>query len=226
MWTAMLASPLLLTAWCPVAPRGCTIWQEPSRQFVSHRSAYPTAALPPDAAQNWFVSVPRSLPATAAQAVRSTLLALRAGHRQLKVDAAIPELDPVSPAYRLVELIAFAQQLGVGVLDAQPSLLPRARPHLKLLFASPADATFAGGLVQYTNLPVSVLGASTSLGPKDGAFMVVAPRGGDKRIEDALEELQRSAGDRPMILLNPRLGNAALSERCETAYLLNPLTVS
>ena len=78
----------------------------------------------------------------------------------------------------------------------------------------------AGAAVLDTSLPVSVLGYSTSVGPRDGAFIVVAPSltsGMD--MEGALNALLQEAGGRLVMLINPRLGNAPILTTFEPCYL-------
>eukprot|EP00967_Tisochrysis_lutea_P133227 scaffold233499_cov28-Tisochrysis_lutea.AAC.1 len=192
------------------------------RAPLSPRHCSPRACAPE--APRWFVSVPRSLSSLSLQASRSVLAALSAGERRLCVEAALPELDPASTAFKYMELLAFVEQLGLGLLEA--GALPNARPHVKLLFASSADATLAGGAITYTNLPVSVLGAQTAMGERDGAFILVTPRAGQgigppAAIEAAAGHVLAAAGSRPVVLVNPRLGGASpLQSSCKPAYFV------
>jgi len=177
----------------------------------------------PAEASNWFVSVPRSLAQTSQQATRSLRGATRAGHRQLLIEASLPELEPSSETYRFIEMLTFAQQIGLSLLES--GLLPPARPHVKLLFGSAGDATVAGGLTQYTDMPVSVVGASTAMGPRDGAFVFVSPRAGPQS-EAALADIVDKASGRPVVLINPRLGQSAALRGFMPAYLIRPLSVT
>ena len=100
-----------------------------------------TAAEP----SNWHVTGPRSYGDAAEQAARSTLAAARDGGRRLLVENAAIELSPCSEYYQPSELIGIVHRLALALLEAPPvGLLPASRPHIKLLFSSPADATLAG----------------------------------------------------------------------------------
>jgi hypothetical protein len=175
-------------------------------------------------APRWFVTVPRSLAGVSEQAARSVLSAAQADERRMVVEASLPELDPTSPAFRYMELLAFVQQLGLNLLNS--GTLPRSRPHVKLLFCGAADATLAGGAITYTNLPVSVLGAQTCMGEQDGAFILVTPRAGQgvgqaAAVEAAAARVLAAAGSRPVIVVNPRLGGASLLESsCTPVYFV------
>ena len=103
-----------------------------------------TAAEP----SNWHVTVPRSYGDAAEQAARSTLAAARDGGRRLLVENAAIELNPGSKYYQPSELIGIVHRLALALLEAPPvGLLPASRPHIKLLFSSPADATLAGASI-------------------------------------------------------------------------------
>ena len=67
------------------------------------------------------------------------------------------------------------------------------------------------------------------VGPRDGAFIVVAPNAAERSVdaEAALRGLLGAAQGRPVIVINPRLGggSAALAS-CEPAYLVRPLELA
>ena len=44
-------------------------------------------------------------------------------------------------------------------------------------------------------------------------------------VERAVADLLAAAGNRPVVVVNPRLGNSALTSTFERAYLLRPLSV-
>ena len=82
----------------------------------------------------------------------------------------------IRDSYQPSELIGIVHRLALALLEAPPvGLLPASRPHIKLLFSSPADATLAGASILTPDTPVSCLGHPSALGPRDGAFIVVSP---------------------------------------------------
>ena len=115
--------------------------------------------------ENWFVQVPMSFEALGTQAARAVSSGLSYS-RRLIVEAAAPELDPASPSYKPDEMIAFARDLAeLSILNKKPPMLPTAKPHVKLLFGSTADATMAGAGILTTSLPCLLY---TSPSPRDG----------------------------------------------------------
>ena len=177
-------------------------------------------------APSWFVEVPSSFEGLATQAARALVGAIRTGQRRLVVEAAAPELDPTSgESFRITELTAFAHDIARPLLDLG---LPASKSHVKLLFASSADATLAGSSIFTTSMPVSVLGHPNAIGPRDGAFVVVAPSAADRAVnaEAALSGLLQQAGGRTVVIINPRLGNAPLLSTFETCYLMRRLSVA
>lgn len=183
----------------------------------------------PAAVERWHVDVPATFGSMAQQSGRSVRNALPSSSRLL-VEAAAPELDPANAEYfRPDELIGFARDLAAAaLLQGNANLLPVSKPHCKLLFGDPKEATMAGAAILDTSLPVSVLGYPTAVGPRDGAFVVVAPslrRGTGVDQEAALGALLQEAGRRPVILINPRLGNTPLLRTFEQAYLMRPLSL-
>lgn len=181
---------------------------------------------PPAVAEagRWYVTVPTTFDATADQAARAVMGAVKAGKRQVLVEAATPELDPASGAFRVPDLVRFAHSVAMPMAGMG---LPAGRPHVKLLFANAADATIAGAAIMSTDTPVSCLGHPSALGPRDGAFVVVAPSTAERSVacEAALADLLVAAAGRPVVLVNPRLGNSPLTDGFEPAYLLKPLSL-
>jgi hypothetical protein len=177
-----------------------------------------------DDVSKWFIEPPGTFEAMATQATRSVLSAVP-DRRRLVVEASVPELDPLSPSFQPQELVGFAAEVAEPLISRAG--LPRSRPHVKLLFGSPADAALAGASIQITDLPVSVLGHPSALGPRDGAFVVVAPTASSDAVdaERALSDLLEAAGQRVVVLVNPRLGNAPLLQTFEACYMMRPLTV-
>ena len=178
-------------------------------------------------AEKWFIEPPSTFEGMASQASRSLLGALGANRRRLIVETAAPELDPSmnGKGYKPQELVAFAHDVAQPLL--QRGGLPKSKPHTKLLFSSMAEATLAGGTILTTDLPVSMLGHPSAIGPRDGAFIVVAPNAAtaDVDAERALSDLVQQAGSRLVVLVNPRLGNAPLLSTFEPCYLMRPLSV-
>ena len=171
----------------------------------------------------WFVEVPSTFEAMATQASRSLLSALPHG-RRFTVEAAVPELDPTcGSTFRPPELVAFAHDVAEPLISRAG--LPASKPHVKLLFSNAADATLAGASILTTSLPVSVLGHSSAVGPRDGAFVVVAPTLADRQIDTdrALADLLQVAGGRLVVLINPRMGNSPLLNHFLPAYFMRPL---
>lgn len=166
-------------------------------------------------APRWFVTVPRTVTAIGEQAARSVAGAAAAGQLRLAVECAVPELDPSSPSFRLIELVSLAHALALPLLEPRALPMPASRPMIKLLFSSTSDATLAGASILTTALPVSVLGHPSMIGPRDGAYVVVAPSVAERSVdaEGALRALLSTG--RPVIVLNPRLGggSAAMSDR-------------
>ena len=175
----------------------------------------------PPTAPNWFVEPPGTFEAMASQASRS-VLAARSQRQRLIVEASAPELDPASPSHRKQELVNFAHDVGQPLLSG----LPVSKPHVKLLFSTFADAALAGASIMTTSLPVAMLGTPTAVGPRDGAFIIVAPTSSDEiDVERAVSDLLQIAGGRLVILINPRVGNAPFLSTFEQAYLMRPLSV-
>jgi len=63
------------------------------------------------------------------------------------------------------------------------------------------------------------------MGPRDGAFVFVSPRAGPQS-EAALADIVDKASGRPVVLINPRLGQSAALRGFMPAYLIRPLSVT
>ena len=162
----------------------------------------------------WYVDVPTTYGSMAKQAGRSALAAVPKS-RKLIVESATPEFDQQSEYYQAQELVSFAYGVAEPLLGGAG--LPPSNPHVKLLFGSTVDATIAAASIKTTSLPVSVLGHAQSIGPGDGAFVVVAPTsGGPVDVERAVEELVKAAAGRLVVLVNPRMGNCPLLQKFDT----------
>ena len=203
----------------------CTLLSPPG---LLPRCPPPRANAAADSPSSWHVTVPRTLESTASQAARSCLNALRAGRSRVWVEVAAPEFDPGSPIYRQLRLTALATQLALPLLDAA-ELLPASRRRVKMIYACPADAAAASGASFVADLPAAVLGSATAVDAADGAFVLVAPslqHGPAARAERAVADVAAAAGSRPVVVLNPRLGNSAALAEFERGYLCRPLAVS
>ena len=171
----------------------------------------------------WFIEPPGTFEAMSSQCSRSVLNAMRQ-RRRVVVESAAPELDPASPNFKQQELVAFAHDVAQPLLERAG--LSKSQPHVKLLFSNSKDATLAGASIFTTSLPVSMLGHPSAVGPRDGAFVVVAPSPSkDIDTERALADLLEQSGQRLVVLINPRMGNSPLLNTFESAYLMRPLSV-
>jgi len=145
----------------------------------------------------------------------------------LIIEAATPELDPASDVCRFPELVRFGQDVARPLLHS--ALLPASKPHVKLLFSSSADATFAGAGILDTSMPVSILGHPNAVGARDGAFVVIAPCPKERpasALEADIDQLVQQAAGRLVVLVNPRIGNTPMLDTFESAYLMRPLSLA
>jgi hypothetical protein len=228
-WYLMLSiAAVLALSWQPTAvlPRRTTL----RRAAVTACSPPPTEAPdwpPPAEAPDWFVTVPRSLEAIADQAAQSVRSAIRAGRGRVLVEIAAPEFDPLSPHFRHLRLASLVNQLATPLLGLR-DVLPASRPRVKLLYSTVEEATIASGASFTADLPVSFIGSPNACEPADGAFVLVAPalRGAAVPIEAAVARVVDAAAGRPVIVVNPRLGNSAALQGFEPGYLLRPLALT
>lgn len=214
---------VLALSWQPTAvlPRPTT-----RRAAVTACSPPPTEAPdwpPPAEAPDWFVTVPRSLEAIADQAAQSVRSAIRAGRGRVLVEIAAPEFDPLSPHFRHLRLASLVNQLATPLLGLRAS-----RPRVKLLYSTVEEATIVSGASFAADLPVSFIGSPNACEPADGAFVLVAPalRGAAVPIEAVVAGVVDAAAGRPVIVVNPRLGNSAALQGFEPGYLLRPLALT
>jgi hypothetical protein len=168
---------------------------------------------------------PTTLEEAIAQAQQATFAAISAGYGRLQVDLQLPELKPMEPAQMF--LTAFADY-GAG---------------LKIFFTDAGAAAMARQAWSewpYRIKSVDVAGSRQTstveelVEPEDQAFVFIAPSAVEVLV---VEKVCTAAGDRPVILFNPRLedvsvvgiGYAArqLRERflntVEPCYCLRPL---
>ena len=221
---------ILALSWQPIAllPRPTTLRR---RAAVTACSPSPSTEVPdwppPAKAPDWFVTMPRSLEAIADQAAQSARGAILAGRGRVLVEIAAPEFDPSSPHFRHLRLARLVSQLASPLLG-QRDVLPASRPRVKLLYSTVEEATIASGASFTADLPVSFIGSPNACEPADGAFVLVAPalRGATVPIEAAVAGVVGAAAGRPVIVVNPRLGNSAALQGFELGYLLRPLALT
>jgi len=176
-------------------------------------------------AERWYVDVPSTFDEMARQASRAVIGALPHTGR-LIIEAAAPELDPASKNYRPEDLMLFVALIGQAI--ANQSLLPPSRPDVKLLF-SKESSILAGAFVMDPRMPVQAFGFPSAIGETDGAFVIVSPSLGPAfgiNCEAALNALMQEAGRRPIVLINPRLGNSPVISTFTQAYLMRPLSLT
>ena len=215
----MLVGTVVALAWQPTAA--------PLPRAPLRRCAALTCSSAPTEVPDWFVTVPRSVEAIADQATRSVVGAIRAGRGRVLVEVAAPEFDPSSPHFRHLRLTSLVNQLATPLLELR-DVLPASRPRIKLLYNTVEEATLASGASFTADLPVSFVGSPLACEPADGAFVLVAPalRGAKVPIEAAVARLVDAAAGRPVIVINPRLGNSAALQGFESGYLLRPLVLT
>lgn len=161
---------------------------------------------------------PDSLATAIAQAQQATTHALTAGKNRLQIEVLLPDLSPMALAHDYLSLFS---DLGAD---------------LKVFFADAGAAALARR--EWGNPSYSVRGVNellTPLVPSDRAVVIVAPTPVEVT---TIEQMCLAAGDRPFILLNPKLQDAAvvgigyagrqLRERflntLELCYYLRPLS--
>jgi hypothetical protein len=172
-----------------------------------------------------MIDFPTTLDEAITQAQAATQAALTAGYTRLQVELAIPELKPMQPAYQFLPVLA---DRGKG---------------LKIFFTDAGAAALARR--DWKDSPhaiqsIDIAGARQTSGvdelvtPEDTAFLFVAPSSVEVLL---VEQICNAAGDRPVILFNPRLEDVGtvgigytarkLRERflntIEPCYFLRPL---
>ena len=138
-----------------------------------------------------MTNLPDTLEDATAQAIEATVTAIDAGYTRLIVDIRFAELKPMSIARDFV--LEFIKLYGQS---------------WQALFADAGAAAQAKN--QWSDLDVSMRGVNegrAAIRPEDRAFLLVAP----SSIEvDRVEKLLELAGDRPFLMLNPRLENSEI----------------
>jgi hypothetical protein len=140
-----------------------------------------------------MVDFPTTLDEAIAQAQMATQAALAAGYTRLQVELAIPELKPMQPAHQFLPALAH--------YDAG----------LKIFFTDAGAAALARrdwGDVSHSIQSIDIAGARQTtvveelVTPDDEAFLFVAPSSVEVFL---VEQICNAAGDRPVVLFNPRL---------------------
>ncbi|MDX2232781.1 MAG: DUF1995 family protein [Leptolyngbyaceae cyanobacterium bins.349] len=145
-----------------------------------------------------MVDFPTTLDEAIAQAQSATQAALEAGYTRLQVEIAIPELKPMEPAYQYLPI------------------LERYGSHLKVFFTDAGAAALARrdwADIPYNVQSIDIQGTRQTtpvdqlVAPDDQAFVFVSP----SAVEVGLvEQIANAAGDRPVILFNPRLEDVSI----------------
>jgi hypothetical protein len=164
-----------------------------------------------------MATLPDTLETAIAQSVEATKAALAAGRTQLQIEILFPELKPMP------------------VVQQYLSLFPELGSKFKVFFADAGAAALARR--DWGETPYAIRGVNELLEPvqpEDEAFVFAGPTS----VEVAMvEKICGLAGDRPCILLNPKLQDVSivgigyagrqLRERfldlLETCYYLRPL---
>jgi hypothetical protein len=164
-----------------------------------------------------MTELPKTLEEAIAQARSATQAAIEAGYSRLQVELLFPELKPMPVAEQFLLLFTdLGSQLKVFFPDAGAAALARR---------------------DWSNPSYEIRGVGeykASIQTEDRVFVLVAP--GSAEVKQ-VEQMSQQAGDRPFILLNPRLEDVAtigigyvgrqLRERflntIETCYYLRPI---
>jgi Domain of unknown function (DUF1995) len=177
-----------------------------------------------------MVHFPTTLDEAIAQAQGATVAAIAAGYSRLQVDLQLPELKPLEPAQLFLPAFAdYGSGLKIFFTDAGAAALARR-----------AWADLLHPILPHQIKSIDVAGARQTstvdelIDPDDQAFLFIAPSSVEVLV---VEQVCKAAGDRPVIMFNPRLedvgtvgiGYAArqLRERflntVEPCYYLRPL---
>ncbi len=163
------------------------------------------------------ITLPNNLEDTTEQAIASTYQAIADGATRVLVDLRFPELKSMPIAYEFAR--SFNERYGNA---------------WQAIFSDAGAAALAKR--EWADLNVSVRGVNEgrrAIREEDKAFLLVEPSSVEV---DQVEKLVQLAGDRPFVMLNPRLENSevglGLSARrlrdrflstFETAYYIKPL---
>jgi hypothetical protein len=163
------------------------------------------------------ITLPNNLEDTTEQAIAATYQAIADGATRVLVDLRFPELKSMPIAYEFAR--SFNERYGNA---------------WQAIFSDAGAAALAKR--EWADLDVSVRGVNEgrrAIREEDKAFLLVEPSSVEV---DQVEKLVQLAGDRPFVMLNPRLENSevglGLSARrlrdrflstFETAYYIKPL---
>ena len=163
------------------------------------------------------ITLPNNLEDTTEQAIAATYQAIADGATRILVDLRFPELKSMPIAYEFAR--SFNERYGNA---------------WQAIFSDAGAAALAKR--EWADLDVSVRGVNEgrrAVREEDKAFLLVEPSSVEV---DQVEKLVQLAGDRPFVMLNPRLENSevglGLSARrlrdrflstFETAYYIKPL---
>lgn len=141
-----------------------------------------------------MAEIPTTLEQAIAQAQGATQAAIADGYSLLQIEIVIPELNPMPVAEQfLPALDSFGNQLKVFFPDAGAAALARRD----------------WGSVPFTILDIGTgrVPVEEQVLPEDEAFLLVAP----SAVEVAqVEKLYQAVGERPFIILNPRLEDVSI----------------
>jgi hypothetical protein len=173
-----------------------------------------------------MADLPQTLDDAIAQAQQATKAAIAAGYRRLQIELIFPELKAMPVAEKFIP--GFADELGAG---------------LKVFFTDAGLAALArrdwgDAKCQIRSLDVAGSRQTTpveeQIDPADQLYLFISPSAVEV---GPVEQICQAAGDRPIVLLNPRLEDVAtigigyagrqLRERflstIEPCYYLRPL---
>lgn len=145
-----------------------------------------------------MTELPNTLDDAIAQAQVATQAALKAGYTRLLVEFVFPELKPMPVAEKFFPMFS---DMGTG---------------LKILFTDAGFAALAKrdwGDIPHQIGSIDVQGSRQTtavedqIGEDDQLYLIVAPSAVEV---GPVEQLCNAAGDRPVILLNPRLEDVAI----------------
>jgi len=140
-----------------------------------------------------MAELPQSLDDAIAQSCTATEAAIAAGYTRLQVELLLPELKPMPVAQQFLPVFA---HLG---------------PDLKVFFTDAGAAALAKrdwGSVPFQMASLDVAGTRQTssveelVDPNDRAFLFVGPSSVEVSVA---EQVCAAAGDRPVVLLNPRM---------------------
>lgn len=141
-----------------------------------------------------MAALPNSLPEAIAESRVATQAAIADGYTLLQVELLFPELNPMPVAEQFL-----------SKFDTFGS-------HLKIFFPDAGAAALARR--DWGDVPFKILDVGTGrvpvkqqIEPEDQAFLFVAPSSVEV---SQVEKLCQEAGDRPVVMLNPRLEDVAI----------------